>query len=72
MESNAMHDFDPYLRLREIERLTGLSKSTVYRLEALGQFPRRVKLSERASAWRASEVTRWLADRPRANSKSAA
>jgi prophage regulatory protein len=61
-----VQDIDPHIRLREVERITGLSKSSVYRLEALGSFPKRVKLSERASAWKASEVIQWLAERPRA------
>lgn len=62
-----MQDIDPHFRLHEVKRITGLSKSSIYRLEALGNFPKRVKLSERASAWKASEVTRWLAERPRAS-----
>jgi prophage regulatory protein len=59
-------DIDPHIRLREVSRLTGLSRSSVYRLESAGNFPRRVKLSERASAWKCSEVKQWLAERPRA------
>jgi prophage regulatory protein len=61
-----VQDIDPHIRLREVERITGLSKSSIYRLEALGLFPKRVKLSERASAWKASEVIQFLAERPRA------
>lgn len=61
-----MPEIDQHIRLRDVERITGLSKSSVYRLESLNQFPKRVKLSARASAWKASEVTKWLADRPRA------
>ena len=67
-----MNDPVQHIRLRDVERLTGLSKSSVYRLEALGEFPTRVKLSARASAWKINEVTQWLAARPRAHSKSAA
>ena len=51
------------LRLNEVRRLTGLSRSHVYRLEAAGDFPRRIKLSTRASAWIASEIEGWLAGR---------
>lgn len=61
-----MQNIDPHIRLREVERITGLSKSSIYRLEALGLFPKRVKLSVRASAWKVSEVTQFLAERPRA------
>lgn len=68
LQEAAVQDIDAFIRLREVERLTGLSKSSIYRLEALSDFPKRVKLSARASAWKASEVTKWLSDRPRAAS----
>lgn len=54
------------LRLKAVMALTGLCRSNVYRLEAAGAFPERVKLSERASAWRSDEVQAWIASRPRA------
>ena len=52
------------LRLPEVIRLTRLSRSSVYRLESLGRFPSRVKLSESASGWRAEEVQAWIANLP--------
>lgn len=48
------------LRLPEVVALTSLSRSTIYSKIARGQFPRPVKLSERASAWRKAEVQAWL------------
>lgn len=51
------------LRLREVTRRTGKSRSSVYRDVAAGTFPAPVKLGERASAWPAAEVDRWIADR---------
>lgn len=57
------------LRLPEVMRLTSLSKTTIYRLEALGQFPARVKLSESASGWQAGQVQEWIANRPMARQK---
>lgn len=51
------------LRLREVTRRTALSRSAVYRAIAAGTFPAPVKLGERASAWNAAEVTRWIAGR---------
>jgi prophage regulatory protein len=53
-------------RLKDVEQLTGLSKSSVYRLEAVKQFPQRVKLSVRCSAWKSDEILAWMASRPRA------
>ena len=52
------------LRLPEVMRLTGLGRSTIYRLLAAGQFPPPVRLSERAVGWRRSDVDNWTAARP--------
>lgn len=51
------------LRLQGVMQRCGLSKALIYRLEAQGLFPRRVKLTARASAWLASDVDRWLRSR---------
>lgn len=48
------------LRMPEVRRAVGLSRSTIYDLEARGLFPRRVALSERAVAWKASEVQAFI------------
>lgn len=55
------------LRLPDVQKLTGLSRSSVYRLEANGDFPKRVRLSERATAWREQELIDWIESRPRAS-----
>ena len=54
------------LRLKAVIELTGMCRSNIYRLEAQGVFPARVKLSARASAWRSDEVAEWIKSRPRA------
>ena len=51
------------LRLPEVQRLTGIKRTHIYRLQQLGQFPKRVKLGPRASAYVASEVTAWIESR---------
>jgi prophage regulatory protein len=55
------------LRLPTVIERTGLSRSSIYRLVQLGRFPAPVKLSERASAWRESDVVAWLESRRPAN-----
>jgi prophage regulatory protein len=40
---------------------TGLSRSTIYRLIANGDFPKPVKISKGRVAWREREVLAWLA-----------
>lgn len=48
------------LRLNEVLAITGLSASTVWRLEKQGVFPRRVKLSMRAVGWHYSDIKDWV------------
>jgi len=51
------------LRLPAVCRMTGLRRSTIYRMQASGQFPRRVKIGARAVGWIEVEVQAWLANR---------
>ena len=53
-----------FLRRREVERLTRLSRASIYRKMRIGTFPLPVKLGERAVAWRADEIHDWIASRP--------
>ncbi|WP_375573265.1 AlpA family phage regulatory protein [Seohaeicola saemankumensis] len=50
-------------RRPEIERLTGLSRSTIYAMMAAGAFPRPVKLGKRAVGWRRADIALWLDSR---------
>ena len=50
-------------RLPAVCEITGLSKATIYRLLARGEFPPRVKLSPRCVGWRVAEVDAWFAAR---------
>ena len=52
-----------FLRISEVEALTGLSRTTIYDWSADGRFPRPVRLSERAVRWIESEVVEWMAER---------
>lgn len=53
-----------YIRRQEVESLTGLSRSTLYRLMDAGEFPRPIKLTRKAVAWPESAIAEWLASRP--------
>ena len=44
----------------EVEAATGLSRSSLYRLAAAGQFPRPIRLGPRAVGWRADEIAAWI------------
>ena len=53
------------LKLGDIERMTGLSKMTIYRLRSSGQFPPGIRVGDRAVRWLESELVEWLKTRPR-------
>jgi prophage regulatory protein len=61
------------LKLPAVLEICGISKSSLYRLEAEFKFPRRVVLCEggRSVAWREDEILEWVASRPRAADKRA-
>jgi len=48
------------MRLPEVRRTTGLSRSTLYMRIAEGKFPRPINLGGRAVGWLQSEVEAWL------------
>ena len=58
------------LRRPEVQQLTALPTSTLYRMLKEGRFPSPVKIGVRAVAWRAGEVADWLADRLAARSEA--
>jgi prophage regulatory protein len=56
-------DFDRVVREPECKRITGLSRTTRWRMIRKGDFPRPLQLSENAKGWRASWIRDWLAAR---------
>lgn len=48
------------LRIPEVVEITGLSRTTIWRVERKGEFPARVQLSENSVGWRESEVKEWI------------
>ncbi len=52
------------LRLPAIMQLTGLCRSTIYRMIANKQFPRPCKIGDWAVAWRLIEIEAWIDHRP--------
>jgi prophage regulatory protein len=52
------------LRVREVVKITGLSRMTIYRLEKEGEFPSRRRLGKNSIAWIDHEVSTWIAQRP--------
>lgn len=48
------------LRLPEVIDMTGLSRSTIGRMEAEKKFPKRVKVTDGIVTWRLTEIQRWI------------
>ncbi len=63
MTDNTEH-CERLLKLPEVERITSLKRSTIYNKIKLGQFPAPLKLTERSSAWRESQIQEWINSRP--------
>lgn len=60
---------DPIHRLPSVKTLCALSRSSIYRKIQEGTFPAPVKLGERASGWRQSDLIAWLDSRTQSTAK---
>lgn len=49
-----------FLRFPAVLARTGLSRSTIWRLERRGEFPRHRRISRNAVAWVEAEVVDWM------------
>lgn len=52
------------LRMASVVRMTGLGRSTIYRMMAENSFPRPVQLTRRLIAWRRADLEQWSEARP--------
>ena len=66
------------IRRLEVERRTGISRSTIYAEMAAGKFPKPVPLGPGSVGWLEDEVEAWIVariaerDRPKPNRREAA
>jgi prophage regulatory protein len=58
-----MNNHVQILRLPDVIKKTALSRSQIYRLIGLGEFPSQIQLGERSSGWIEDEVDQWLIQR---------
>jgi prophage regulatory protein len=56
-------DLEPLLREPDVLRLVPISRTTLWRWVRAGTFPKPQKLGPRTSAWRTSDVRRFLSER---------
>ena len=48
------------LRRKTVEKLTGLSRSSIYAMMSGGTFPKQIKIGRRAVAWRQNDIENWI------------
>lgn len=49
-----------WMRLPEVMKMTGLSRSSIYQLMKDGKFPKSIRISERTTVWVYAEVQTWM------------
>lgn len=55
-----IHAKTTIIRRKQVEALTGLSRSTIYHRISQGTFPSKISLGARAVGWVESEINEWL------------
>ena len=60
---NYSNDKSNIARPRDLPSLTGLSRTTIWRLERAGEFPKRIRLSAGAVGYRMTDIITWLDSR---------
>jgi prophage regulatory protein len=64
MERTMTHStLDRVLKSREVEKITGLSSTTIWRERRRGTFPEPIRISPGRNGWRASDLATWIEDR---------
>ena len=61
---------DQILRLRHVLQRVPVSKATLYRWIAEGEFPAPVRLGGNCVGWKRSVINEWIENRPVAKSES--
>lgn len=55
------------ISMREVLEMVPYSRSSIYRLQDKGAFPKAVKIGEGRTGFYKDEIVRWINSRPRAN-----
>ena len=54
---------DRIIRAEEVESMVGLSRTTLWRYERKGEFPKRVSLGASSVGWKLNQVQKWVDER---------
>lgn len=63
VKSNAAHQERRLLRLRSVLEMTGLGRSSLYKMVKEQKFPRPVQIGKRTVAWDSTAVAIWIQER---------
>ena len=51
------------IRPRDLPQITGLSRTTIWRLEKCNDFVKKIRLTQTSVGYRRSDIERWILDR---------
>jgi len=54
---------DTFIRLPEVMKRTGLSRSSIYAMAKAKTFPSQIRLSTRTSVWSSRELSDWIEEK---------
>lgn len=63
VKTSSPYQTNRFLRSKEVTNITGLSRTTIWRLESIGEFPSRKRLSAGTVGYLLSEVDNWVSER---------
>lgn len=63
MKSTTPTEQEQFIRLPRIIEISGLGRSTIWSYVKMGKFPVPIKLSERVTVWRLSEINQWIEEK---------
>jgi prophage regulatory protein len=68
LTNHKTNEFREYVRMKmlrekQVKDLTGLSRVTRWRMETRGEFPHKIKLSQRCVGWNEADILQWLEQR---------
>ena len=66
-----MKQKERFLRMGEVIQRVGLSRSQIYKLISLNEFPAQIKLCCSISAWLESDIDDWIETKVRASKEAA-
>ncbi|MEQ1671525.1 MAG: AlpA family phage regulatory protein [Hyphomicrobium sp.] len=59
------------LTMRQLREVIPYTPQHIYRLEAAGKFPSRIRIGENRVVWLQAEIIQWLSERPRVTPRDA-